>query len=179
MSMTWEGKSYHSFVRLTSWSKENDIGDKKSNDKGKKEQNNRAGKKIILSPIGVWNLECIGTHCWRSVWGQGRFYLHFKLSPIYDRDWSQGLRESPAISVLIVCRIQHTQVGSVRMVLSVAFPLFMDDSPSFLQKNDVLKNSTTFWFSEREDDKNTWCLCRHLSKTKWSIWKVRFADSFT
>jgi hypothetical protein len=25
-------------------------------------------KKLILWPIGVWNLECIGTHCWRSVW---------------------------------------------------------------------------------------------------------------
>jgi hypothetical protein len=51
------------------------------------------------------------------------FYLHFKLSPIYDRDWSEGLRESPAMKVLIVSKIQDTQVGSVRMVLSVAFPL--------------------------------------------------------
>jgi hypothetical protein len=54
----------------------------------------------------------------------GRFYLQFELGPSYDPDSSQGLRESPAISVLIACKIQHTQSGSVPVVLSVAFPLF-------------------------------------------------------
>jgi hypothetical protein len=60
MSMTWEREELpfvcsfaRSFVRLTSWSKENGNGGKKSNDKGKKEQNNRTDKKTILSPIGV------------------------------------------------------------------------------------------------------------------------------
>jgi hypothetical protein len=52
----------------------------------------------------------------------GRFYLHFESSPSYARDSSQGLRESPAISALIVRNIQHTQIGSVPVVLSVAFP---------------------------------------------------------
>jgi hypothetical protein len=51
-----------------------------------------------------------------------RFYLHFDLSPSYARDPSQGLRESPTISVLIVCKIRHTKIGSVPEVLS-AFPL--------------------------------------------------------
>jgi hypothetical protein len=51
-----------------------------------------------------------------------RFYLHFELSPSYARDSSQGLREFPAISVLIVRKIQHTQICSVPEVLSVAFP---------------------------------------------------------
>jgi hypothetical protein len=37
-----------SFVCLTSWSEENDSGDKKSNDEGKKEQNNRTGEKNNL-----------------------------------------------------------------------------------------------------------------------------------
>jgi hypothetical protein len=54
----------------------------------------------------------------------GRFYLHFELSRSYARDSSQELRESPAISVLIVCKIQHTQIGSVLVVLSVTFHLF-------------------------------------------------------
>jgi hypothetical protein len=52
----------------------------------------------------------------------GAVYLHFELSPSYARDSSQGLRESPAILVLIVRKIQHTQIGSVPVVLSVAFP---------------------------------------------------------
>jgi hypothetical protein len=45
MNMTWERgelpfvRSFaRSFVRLSSWSKENDNGRKKSNDEGKKEQ---------------------------------------------------------------------------------------------------------------------------------------------
>ncbi|SAL97955.1 hypothetical protein [Absidia glauca] len=33
-----------------------------------------------------------------------------KLSPSYAQDSSQGLREFPAISVLIVRKIQHTQL---------------------------------------------------------------------
>jgi hypothetical protein len=59
----------------------------------------------------------------------GRFYLHFELSPSYAGDSSQGLRESPAISVLIVCKIQHTQIGSVPVVLSVAYK--QDEQPYF------------------------------------------------
>jgi hypothetical protein len=52
----------------------------------------------------------------------GWFYLHIELSRSYARDSNQGLRESPAISVLIVHKIQHTQIGSVPVVLPVAFP---------------------------------------------------------
>jgi hypothetical protein len=51
----------------------------------------------------------------------GRFYLHSELSPSYAQDSSQGFRESPAISVLIARKIQHIQIGSVPVVLSVAF----------------------------------------------------------
>jgi hypothetical protein len=65
----------------------------------------------------------------------GRFYLHFELSLSYAQNSSQGLRESPAISVLIDRKIQHAQIGAVPVVLSVAFPFFMSDLPSFFQKN--------------------------------------------
>jgi hypothetical protein len=59
MNMTWEGESYrsfvvrYSFVRLSSWSEENDNGRQKNNDGGKKEQNKgRAGKKIYVARSG-------------------------------------------------------------------------------------------------------------------------------
>jgi hypothetical protein len=53
-----------SFVRLTSWSKENDNGGKKVMTRGRRSKIIGWTKIIILSPIGVWNLECIDTHCW-------------------------------------------------------------------------------------------------------------------
>jgi hypothetical protein len=58
-------------------------------------------------------------------WVKGGTVLSsFQLSPSCARDSSQGLRESPAISVLTVRKIQHTQIGSVPVVLSVAFLFF-------------------------------------------------------
>jgi hypothetical protein len=43
-----------SFVRLSSWSKENDNGGKKSNDEGKKEQNKGwTQKKTLVAKSGV------------------------------------------------------------------------------------------------------------------------------
>jgi hypothetical protein len=44
----------------------------------------------------------------------GRFYLHFEFK---SQLWS------PAISVLIGRKIQHTQIGSIPVVLPVAFSM--------------------------------------------------------
>jgi hypothetical protein len=94
----------------------------------------------------------------------GRFYLYFELSPSYARVSSQGL--SPAISVLIVCKIQHTQISFVPVVLSVAFPLFMGDGPSFFWKSDVWQSRYLFCFSGLEDARDTLCSCEQSSKDK-------------
>jgi hypothetical protein len=77
----------------------------------------------------------------------GQFYLHFELSPSYARDSSQALRESPAISVLTARKIQHTQIGSVPVVLSVAFPhekcrFLLDITLLFKEIAPVISNFT-------------------------------------
>jgi hypothetical protein len=36
----------------------------------------------------------------------------------------------------------------------------------FYKESGVLKNSATFFYSELEDDRNTWCLCRHTFQDK-------------
>jgi hypothetical protein len=43
---------------------------KKVMTRGRRSKIIELAKKIILKPIGVWNLECIGTQCWRSVWAE-------------------------------------------------------------------------------------------------------------
>jgi hypothetical protein len=43
-------------------------GGKKVMTRGRRSKIEDGQKKIILRPIGVWNPECKGTHCWRSVW---------------------------------------------------------------------------------------------------------------
>jgi hypothetical protein len=73
----------------------------------------------------------------------GRFYLHFELSPSYAQESSQELRESPAILVLIVSKIQHTEIGSVPVVLSVAFLEFCGERGNWrsLDKGQGVKKS--------------------------------------
>jgi hypothetical protein len=51
-----------------------------------------------------------------------------------------GLRESPAISVLIIRKLQHTQIGSVPVVLSVSFP--HEKCPCLLDMDFLLKEIT-------------------------------------
>jgi hypothetical protein len=129
MSMTSEGKSYRSFVRLlvrlTSWSKENDKGGKKV-----------MAKKIILLSIGVWNLECIGVHCWRSVWA-GAIYLHFKSVSRHVSPWCQHNSEYAG---------WFCPDGSVCSIPDEKVPLFL--GPEFAFKRDT---RPTFKFSMKED----------------------------
>ena len=73
--MTWEEESYRSFVRLLvrsfvcrSGEKRMTMEAKKVMTRGRRSKKNGRAKIKFLWPIGVWNLECIGTHCWRSVW---------------------------------------------------------------------------------------------------------------
>jgi hypothetical protein len=80
-----------SFVRLSSWKKENDNVEAKSNDEGKKEQNNNAGKKNnLIANRGLksrvhrhtWLEECVGRggfifiSCGQKVKKGASFYLH-------------------------------------------------------------------------------------------------------
>jgi hypothetical protein len=50
--------------------------------------------------------------------------------------------------VLIVSKIQDMQVGSVPMVLSVAFPIFMRDRPIHSEKAEFDECSPALWFSK-------------------------------
>jgi hypothetical protein len=79
----------------------------------------------------------------------GRFYLHFESSPSYARDLSQGLWESPAISVLTVRKIQHTQIGSVPVILSIALPFPRGRSAIFpkrsLKTEQTWVEKVNFW----------------------------------
>jgi hypothetical protein len=74
----------------------------------------------------------------------GRFYIHFELSPGHSWDSSQGLREPLSISVLIARKMQHTQIGSVSVVLSVAFRTFSKVCRFFKWRELKLKEAGTF-----------------------------------
>jgi hypothetical protein len=43
----------------------------------------------------------------------------------------------------------------------------MGDGPSFFFfKNSSFEKLATFWFSELQDARNTWCLCKYSSKSQ-------------
>jgi hypothetical protein len=72
--------------------------------------------------------------------------------------WAGAFLSSFQVESLIVRKIQDTQVGSVRMVQSVAFPFFVGDGPSFFSKA-AFENFSKI-LTELEDARNTWTLCR-------------------